>query len=128
MSGAAIRNAAVLSAVAAVPMIFAPLARAEQPFRLDSQVEDRVGALDGREGSVQAAIDELQEDERIQLWVTYVDSFSGVGAQEWADETAERSDLGLERLREVGLRALDRCRVGAGRARPDQVRRGRRYG
>ncbi len=44
---------------------------------------------------MQAAIDELERDEQIQLWVAYVDSFSGVNAQEWADETAEQSDLGL---------------------------------
>ena len=36
-----------------------------------------------------------ERDEQIQLWVAYVDSFSGVGAQEWADQTAELSDLGL---------------------------------
>ena len=41
------------------------------------------------------AIDELQRDNQIQLWVAYVDSFSGVSAQEWADQTAELSDLGL---------------------------------
>jgi hypothetical protein len=63
-----------------------------QPFRLDSQIEDRVGALDGQEDRVQVAIDELERDEQIQLWVAYVDSFSGVGAQEWADKTARQSE------------------------------------
>ena len=96
MAGGAFRKVVVLGAVA-VAMLFAPApaARAVQPFRLDSQIEDQVGALDGRADSVQAAIDELRRDEQIQLWVVYVDSFSGVGAQEWADETARKSDLGL---------------------------------
>ncbi len=93
MTGTAIRTL-VVGAVA-VAVLFAPPASAEQPFRLDSQIVDRVGALDGREAEVQEAIDELQRDEQIQLWVAYVDSFSGVGAQEWADQTAEQSDLGL---------------------------------
>jgi hypothetical protein len=95
LAGAAFRRAVVLGAVAAVAVLFVPLAGAVQPFRLDSQIEDKVGALDGRVDSVQAAVDELRRDEQIQLWVAYVGSFSGVGAQEWADETAKESDLGL---------------------------------
>jgi uncharacterized membrane protein YgcG len=96
LAGAVFRKRVVLGAVAvAVAVILAPPVEAAQPFRLDSQIEDRVGALDGREADVQEAIDELQRDEQIQLWVAYVDSFSGVGAQEWADQTAQLSDLGL---------------------------------
>jgi uncharacterized membrane protein YgcG len=70
-------------------------AMAEDPFRLASQIEDRAGALDGREGEVKAALEDLQDSERVQLWVAYVDTFSGVGAQDWANETAVESDLGL---------------------------------
>ena len=81
---------AMVAAIAAVPA-----ARAEPPFRLATQIEDRVGALDGQRGDVQAAIDELRREDDIQLWLVYVDTFSGVGAQEWADQTAEESDLGL---------------------------------
>ena len=51
--------------------------------------------LGGREDDVWAAIQELQDGEQVQLWVTFVDTFSGVGAQEWANETAIQSDLGL---------------------------------
>jgi TPM domain len=94
LAGGAFRKVVVLGAVA-VAMLFPPATGAVQPFRLDSQIEDQVGALDGRADSVQAAIDELRRDEGIQLWVVYVDSFSGVAAQEWADETAKQSDLGL---------------------------------
>jgi TPM domain len=93
--GVGLRWVAFLAVVAAVAAAFAPLAAAEQPFRLGSQIEDRVGALDGREESVQEALDELRSEEQIQLWLAYVDTFSVVGAQDWAEQTAEESDLGL---------------------------------
>jgi len=70
-------------------------ALAEEPFRLDSQIEDRAGALGGRRAEVEDALARLQEEQRVQLWVAYVDTFSGHGAQEWADATAVDSDLGL---------------------------------
>jgi hypothetical protein len=56
--------------------------------------EDQVGALGGQEDRVQAAIEELERDEQIQLWIASVDSVSGVGAQEWADETAMQMTSG----------------------------------
>jgi LPXTG-motif cell wall-anchored protein len=95
VAGGALRKVLVVGVVAATAAVLAPPAGAEQPFRLDSQIEDRVGALEGREDEVQEAIEELEDEEQIQLWLAYVDSFSGVGAQEWASETAEQSDLGL---------------------------------
>lgn len=70
-------------------------ALAEDPFRLDSQIEDRAGAIGGQEDEVQAALDDLRTSERIDLWVAYVDTFSGLKAEDWALETAELSDLGL---------------------------------
>jgi uncharacterized membrane protein YgcG len=70
-------------------------ARADGPMRLDSQVTDEVGALDGRQSEVTAALDRLRADGGLQLFVVYVRSFDGTPAQEWADQTATRSDLGL---------------------------------
>jgi uncharacterized membrane protein YgcG len=97
-----LRRAAVATiAVAVTAMLLAGItfpawALAEDPFRLDSQIEDHVGALSGREADVQAALDELQsDDQHAQLWVVYVGTFSGLGAQDWADQTAIESDLGL---------------------------------
>ena len=63
-------------------------AAAEQPFRMATQVEDRAGVLGDRQAEVEAALQTLQDAERVQLWVVYVDTFSGLGAQEWADQTA----------------------------------------
>jgi uncharacterized membrane protein YgcG len=63
-------------------------------MRLDDQVTDKVGALDGRRSEVTAALDRLRAEGRLQLFVVYVRSFDGTPAQEWADQTATRSDFG----------------------------------
>jgi uncharacterized membrane protein YgcG len=70
-------------------------ASAVEPARLADQITDQVGALDGREAEVEAAIEQLEERDGVQLWVVYVESFSGWNAQDWADETAYVSSLGL---------------------------------
>jgi uncharacterized membrane protein YgcG len=70
-------------------------AAAAQPFRLDDQLTDQVDAFSGREAEVQAALDTLRREDNVQLWVVYVDSFEGINAQDWADQTARLSDLGL---------------------------------
>jgi hypothetical protein len=91
----AARTVALLVAIAAVAVVLVQPAWPVEPFRLGDQIEDRVAALDDRTEEVQEALDDLRRSDDIQLWVAYVDSFSGVGAQEWADRTAELSDLGL---------------------------------
>ena len=70
-------------------------ALAEEPFRLGSQIEDRAGALDGRQTEVAAALEDLRDTGHVDLWLAYVDTFSGVDAEKWALETADLSDLGL---------------------------------
>jgi uncharacterized membrane protein YgcG len=92
----AVTKALVISAAAAIAAAaLAGPAPAEPPFRLDTQVTDRAGALDGDTAEVQAAVDRLRAEDNVDLWLVYVDSFSGVNAQDWADETAQTSDLGL---------------------------------
>ena len=76
----------------------APTARADDPFRLQQEVTDKVGAFDGRVGEVQQAIDRLRTDQSAQLFVVFVDSFEGTDPQDWADETAAESDLGRNDL------------------------------
>ena len=94
----------VLAAVALVAAVLTVLlgglllpsqALAEGPFRVMSQIEDHVGAVQGREAEIQSALDKLESDERVQLWIVFVDTFSGMRVQDWADETAIESDLGL---------------------------------
>ncbi|MDX3539825.1 TPM domain-containing protein, partial [Streptomyces sp. MB09-01] len=78
----------------------APLARAEDPVTLSrqGQITDRVGALGDRQAAVAAALDQLYADRRIQLFVAYVDDFSGRSAQSWADATAQKNGLGQNDL------------------------------
>ncbi|WUA85599.1 TPM domain-containing protein [Streptomyces sp. NBC_00207] len=78
----------------------APPARAEDPVTLSrqGQITDRVGALGDRQPAVAAALDKLYADRRIQLFVAYVDDFSGRSAQSWADATAQKNGLGQNDL------------------------------
>jgi len=82
--------------VAAVtgPLALPGPVRADGPMRLSGQVTDKVGALDGRQAEVTAALDRLRTGGGLQLFVVYVRSFDGTPAQQWADETATRSDFG----------------------------------
>ena len=89
-----VRVAVILTALACL-LVVPALARAEVPFRLATQIEDKAGVLGDRQPEVEAALTALQDSGHVQLWVAYVDTFSGLGAQEWADQTATTSDLGL---------------------------------
>lgn len=90
---ARVAAAVVLAALTGGFALAAP-ARADGPTRLDDQVTDKVGALDGRRGEVTTALDRLRAEGGLQLFVVYVRSFDGTPAQQWADETATRSDFG----------------------------------
>jgi uncharacterized membrane protein YgcG len=92
-----LRRISPFVAVAAIVVLFVltGTASAEEPFRLADQITNQVGVLDGREAEVEAAIEQLEERDGVQLWVAYVESFSGWNAQDWADETAYVSSLGL---------------------------------
>jgi hypothetical protein len=71
------------------------LAAADSPFSVDDLITDRVGALSGREDEVADAQQRLADDYRLDLYVVYVDNFSGMSAADWAGETAERSQLDI---------------------------------
>ncbi|WP_299528284.1 TPM domain-containing protein [uncultured Streptomyces sp.] len=73
-------------------------ARADDPVTLsrDGQITDRVGALGDRTAEVDAALDSLYDERRVQLFVVYVRGFSGRSAQTWADDTATRNGLGQD--------------------------------
>jgi len=87
---------ALLTGLALLGAAPAAVVRQEDPLRVPSQVTDQVGALGGREGEVDEALAGLQRDTGVQLFVVYVADFSGLNAQEWAEETATQSDLGLD--------------------------------
>lgn len=72
-------------------------AHATDPVQLDSgQITDTVGALDGREADVQAALESLFESTGTQLFVAFVDDFDGSVPSDasWADATADVNGLG----------------------------------
>ncbi|MDJ0334641.1 TPM domain-containing protein [Salinibacterium sp. G-O1] len=76
-------------------LLLAPAAHAEDPVDLrGAYVLDTVGAIAGDEEGVRAAIDSLYERSRIQLFVVYVDTFTGAADGDWATQTALRNGLG----------------------------------
>ncbi len=70
-------------------------AGADEPFTIEERITDRVDALGDRRDEVEAAIDRLFEDHRLDLYVVYVDNLSGMTGEEWADTTAEQSQFGI---------------------------------
>lgn len=69
-------------------------ALAEPPQRVDSDIVDKAGVLGPNTPQVRAALDRLRQDSGLQLFVVFVASFDGTGGQEWADDSARRSQLG----------------------------------
>jgi predicted nucleic acid-binding Zn-ribbon protein len=89
-----IRSLAVFLAILTTALLVAPSAAAQLPFRLPGYLTDNVGALSGSDRSaIQSATSKLYADRHIQLWVVFVDSFSGQAAKSWAQSTRSASDL-----------------------------------
>ncbi|HEY6596293.1 MAG TPA: TPM domain-containing protein [Asanoa sp.] len=88
-----LRRAAVVLAVLAVALLPGP-AWADRPLRLSDQLTDKAGVLGTRAGEARSALDQLRTATGLQLFVVFVHSFDGTGAQDWTDRTATRSDLG----------------------------------
>ena len=58
-------------------------------------ITDDAGALNGSgRAAIQSATGKLYSDRHIQLWVVFVDNFSGQPAVSWAENTRAASDLG----------------------------------
>lgn len=92
------RASLLVTAVAAVGLAAAPASAlvlpAADPLTLTSDVTDEVGALNGSEGEVQAALDELSQATPYDLYVVYVADFAGQSPVDWAQATAAQSGLG----------------------------------
>jgi uncharacterized membrane protein YgcG len=89
------RSVAVFMAMLITALTVAPSATAQPPFRLPSYVTDNAGVLnDADRAAIKSASAKLYADRRIQLWVVFVDDFSGQPAQSWAENTTGLSDLG----------------------------------
>lgn len=87
---------AVLALAPLLMLLAAALpAAAVAPFRLADRIVDQSGVLGSRQGDVQAAIDRLQTDGKVQLWVVFVPSFTNpTTPQDWAGQTFNASQLG----------------------------------
>ena len=85
------RLVVVLGAAALLGLSAAP-ALAEEPFRLEDQVVDQADVL-GDESDIDAALEELQTEDGIQLFVVFVDSFDGMDTNTWMQSTEELSGL-----------------------------------
>src|SRR6201996_7212277 len=89
------RSVAVFMAMLITALVVAPSAGAQPPFRLSGYIPHRAGALTGAgRAAIQSASGKLYSDKRIQLWVVFVDDFSGQSAVNWTDSTRAASDLG----------------------------------
>jgi hypothetical protein len=90
-----VRSAAAFMAMLITALLVAPSAAAQPPLRLSTSITDDVGALNGSgRAAIQSASGKLYNDRRIQLWVVFVDDFSGRSAVSWARDTSAASDLG----------------------------------
>ena len=90
-----VRSLAVFLAMLITALLVAPSAAAQPPFRLANYITDNAGVLNGSDrAAVQSATGKLYSDRRIQLWVVFVDNFSGQSAVSWAQSTRAASDLG----------------------------------
>ncbi len=86
----------VVAVVSALAMLLAGPAQAEPPSRLPNQVYDPADVLNTAQAEqLQNAIDKLQEDHDVTLWVAYVSTFDDLTAEKWAQQTIISSDLGF---------------------------------
>jgi predicted nucleic acid-binding Zn-ribbon protein len=90
-----VRSLAMFLAILITALLVAPSAAAQPPFRLSNYITDDAGVLTGPgRGAIQSATGKLYSDRRIQLWVVFVDNFSGQPAVSWAESARAASDLG----------------------------------
>lgn len=80
--------------VALLLLAWPGIALAAPPLRLDTDLVDQAGVLTDGDTQVRDALDGLRAETGLQLWVVFVESFDGDAGQGWADESAERSQLG----------------------------------
>ena len=69
-------------------------ATATPPFALPDQITDQIGAVEGETATIRAALEDLEVEHGIRMWVVFVDSFDGTDPQAWAEETFTATRLG----------------------------------
>jgi uncharacterized membrane protein YgcG len=72
------------------------VATAEEVMRLQGAVTDTAGALAGRIGEVEAAIDRTLDDHRVQVFVLFVRTTGDLPMADYAEDTAAHNSLGVD--------------------------------
>ncbi|GLE50740.1 TPM domain-containing protein [Mycobacterium montefiorense] len=76
-------------------LLLATHSGAQPPSKLTDHITDSSGVLtDSDRATISSAIDGLYHDQRVQLWVVYVDNFSRFKPDNWADRTRSASGMG----------------------------------
>src|SRR6516225_709075 len=90
-----VRLFGVVLAMLTAGLLLATPAGGQPPSKLTDHITDSSGVLtDSGRTAVSSAIDRLYRDQHIQLWVAYVDNFSGFKPDNWADQTRSASAMG----------------------------------
>jgi uncharacterized membrane protein YgcG len=85
----------VVLAMLTAGLLWASPAGAQPPPKLTDHITDSTGVLTASDrAAVSAAIDRLNRDRHIQLWVVYVDNFNRFKPDNWAERTRSASGLG----------------------------------
>lgn len=87
------RRTTVALAALALIVLSAAASAAQAPVDVTGPVTDPDGALGSRSAEVRAALDDHFDQTGHQLFVVLVPSFDGLDGQEWAEQSAARSDL-----------------------------------
>lgn len=90
-----VRLFGVVLSILAASLLLATPAGAQPPSKLTDHITDTTGALtDSGRAAVSSAVERLQRDKHIQLWVVYVDNFSRFKPENWADRTRSATGMG----------------------------------
>lgn len=85
----------LLGGLAGGPAVAGAIRPVEDPFMVNGRVSDLAGVLTrGEVTEITTAIDSLGENASIDLFVVYVDTYTGSSPADWAGDTAELSGMG----------------------------------
>jgi uncharacterized membrane protein YgcG len=85
----------VVLTILTAALLWASPVGAQPPSKLTDHITDSTGVLSASDrAAVSAAMDRLNRDRHIQLWVAYVDNFNRFKPDNWADRTRSASGLG----------------------------------
>ncbi|MFV0495541.1 TPM domain-containing protein [Mycobacterium sp.] len=85
---------AIALTILTTSLLLVPAVGAQPPARLSDHVTDVSGVLtDSQRAEVNSAVDRLQRDRGVQMWVVYVENFSRFKPENWAARTRSASGM-----------------------------------